>query len=158
MSLQVEFVGRWDRILTCQGCCWQGTCRMGRRPHWTLAPRACRRQIRVKMQECDIVDQGGTQLEIYLLTQTLSKCGRRCLFQRPTAAQWSQSWQRQAPKDGVFSIKIICHPSWSEKKSNPWSYQVHVWILRARACGTPFYGVDLLLMSLERVNGCNLIV
>ena len=46
----------------------------------------------------------------------------------------------------------------SKKKSNPCSYQVHVWILCARACGAPFYGVDLLLMSLERVNDCNLIV
>ena len=89
---------------------------------------------------------------------TWSMCGRRFPFPRPTGALWSQSWQRQAPKDRVFSIKISCHPWWSEKKSNPWSYQVHVWILRARTCGTPFYGVDLLLMSLERVNGCNLVV
>ena len=53
----------------------------------------------------DIVGSGGTQLAICLLTQTLSKCGRRCPFQRPTAAQWSQSWQRRAPEDRVVSIR-----------------------------------------------------
>ena len=103
------------------------------------------------------------QSAIYLLAQTLSKCGRRCPFQRPTAAQWSQSWQRRAPEDRVVSIRsgtteIILKLWWSKKKSSPCSYQVHVWILSARACGAPFYGVDLLLVSLERVNGCNLIV
>ena len=132
-------------------------------PHCTPAPCACGRPIRIKVQESDIVGSGGIQLAIYLLAQTLSKCGRRCLFQRPTAAQWSQSWQRRAPEDRVVSIRsgtirIIFNLWWSKKKSNPCSYQVHVWILSARACGAPFYGVDLLLVGLEGVNGCNLIV
>lgn len=106
---------------------------------------------------------GWNTMSNLLVSQTSSKYGRRCLFQRPTAAQWSQSWQRRAPEDQVVSIRsgtteIIFRIWWSRKKSNPCSYQVHVWILCARACGAPFYGVDLLLMSLERVNGGNLIV
>ena len=93
-------------------------------PHCTLAPCACGRPIRIKVQESDIVGSGGIQLAIYLLAQTLSKCGRRCLFQRPTAAQWSQSWQRRAPEDRVVSIRsgttgIIFRFWWSTKKSNP---------------------------------------
>ena len=143
-------------------------------PHCTPAPCACGRLIRIEMQDSDIVGSSGTQWAflnnqnsnqwaICLLAQTLSKCGRRCPFQRPTAAQWSQSWQRRAPEDRVVSIRsgtteIILKLWWSKKKSSPCSYQVHVWILCAWACGAPFYGVDLLLMSLERVNGCNLIV
>ena len=48
---------------------------------------------------------GWNTMSNLLVSQTSSKYGRRCLFQRPTAAQWSQSWQRRAPEDRVVSIR-----------------------------------------------------